>query len=479
MRFLHDEDKHKELTYEDAFLVPQYSEVLSRMDVDITPPDGTGATIPIAVANMTSAAGKRMSETVTRRGGLVVLTQDTALERIQEVVTYLKSRHPVFETPVVLHEDETIQTALNLIYKRSHGAIVIVDQRQKPLGIFTEGDAKGHDRFARLGDVMTTDIVSADEGISPEEAFDKIYHSRVTVLPITNASGELVGVMTKKGAVRSRLYKPALNPKGEFITAAAMGVSKDAPKRAEALLDMGVDIFMVDTAHGHSKRLIDAVKAVRATIGKDKVLYAGTVVTAQGTQELIEAGANIVKVGIGSGASCTTRVMTGNGRPQLSAVIECAKKAREMGAHIWADGGIRHPRDLALAIAAGSASTMFASILVGTYESPGDIHEDEDGKLYKVNFGMASNKAVNNRFKDQTPFELAARQYFEEGISEGRMYLKESMTGVEDIIDRLISGLRSAMSYAGAKDLTDFHEKAILGVQTSAGFEEGKALFRH
>ena len=479
MRFLHAEDEGKELTYEDAFLVPQYSEVRSRMDVDVTPPDGTGATIPIVVSNMTSAAGKRMAETVTRRGGLVVLTQDTPLEKIKEIVAYLKTRHPIFETPVVLEESESVQTALNLIHKRSHGGIVIVDSSNKPVGIFTEADAKGKDRFTPLRNVMATDIISSGENTTPEEAFGKLHQSHVSILPIIKDSGELLGVMTKKGAIRSKIYKPAINAKGEFITAAAMGVSNGTEERTKALMDMGVDIFMVDTAHGHSQRLMDAIKTVRQTIGPDKILYAGTVVTAKGVEDLLNAGANIIKVGIGSGGSCTTRVMTGNGRPQLSATIECAREARKMGAHIWADGGIRKPRDLALAIAAGAASTMFATIFVGTHESPGDIQRDEDGNLYKVNFGMASNRAVRERFKHKNPFDLAMRQYFEEGISEGKIYLKEGSTGVEDIIDRLMAGLRSAMSYAGATNLNEFHEKAIVGIQTNAAFREGEALFRH
>jgi len=478
MRFLHAEDEGKELTYEDAFLVPQYSEVLSRMDVDVTPPDGTGATIPIVVSNMTSAAGKRMAETVTRRGGLVVLTQDTPMEKIDEIVKYLKTRHPVFETPVVLDESESIQTALNLIHKRSHGGIVVVNEN-KPVGIFTETDAKGKDRFTPLKNVMATDIISSGEDTTPEEAFEKLRQSHVSILPIIKNSGELLGVMTKKGAVRSKIYKPAVNSQGKFITAAAMGVSNGTEDRTKALMNMGVDIFMVDTAHGHSKRLIDAVKLVREIIGKDRILYAGTVVTAGGVEDLLNAGADIIKVGIGSGGSCTTRVITGNGRPQLSATIECAMEARKMGAHIWADGGIRKPRDLALAIAAGASSTMFATIFVGTHESPGDIQKDEDGNLYKVNFGMASNRAVRERFKHQDPLQLAMRQYFEEGISEGKIYLREGSTGVEDIIDRLMAGLRSAMSYAGATTINEFHKKAIIGIQTNAAFREGEALFTH
>ena len=476
MRFLHKEDENKELTYEDVFLIPQYSEIDSRMDVDITPPDGTGATIPITIANMTSAAGRRMAETVTRRGGLVILTQDTPLEKIKDTVKYLKTRHHAFETPVVLGEEESIQSALNLIHKRSHGAIIVVDKDNKPVGIFTDDDAKGRDRFSNIGGVMTTDIISADESVTPREAFEKLHKSRVNVLPIINKSGELLGVMTKKGAVRSELYKPALNKKGEFVTAVAMNISGDVIKRAESLVEIGVDIIAIDTAHGHSRRMIDAVKAVRESVGKEMIIHAAQVATGEATEDLLNAGANIVNIGIGSGGSCTTRVMTATGRPQLSAVIECAKAAKKKGGHIWADGGIREPRNLALAMAAGASSTMIGTIFAGTHESPGDIQFDETGREYKTSVGMASTLAVNEKFRHLDPFDLEKKRYFREGTNEGRIYLSENYSGAEDIIDYLISGLRSAMSYAGAKDLKEFQEKAVAGVQTTAAFEEGNAV---
>ncbi len=479
MHFLHKEDEVKELTYEDAFLLPQYSEIRSRMDVDITPPDGTGATIPIVVANMTSAAGKRMAETVTRRGGLVILPQDMPLDRIETIVQYLKTRHPIFETPVTLEETECIQTGLSLIHKRAHGAVIIVDKNNRPVGVFTEKDAEAKDRFAVLREVMSRSIISADEQITPREAFERLHSEHIPILPIIKKSGELSGVITAKGAVRSTIYKPALNGKGEFLTAVAIGISNGADKRAEALLKMGVDIFAVDTAHGHSQRMIEALKAVRSVIGKDRIIYAGTVTTAKGTEDLIKAGANIVKVGIGAGGSCITRMRTAHGRPQLSAVIECAKAARAAGAYIWSDAGIREPRDLALVLAAGAASAMWGTPWVGTYESPGDIHEDEDGRLYKINFGMASRKAVHDRSRNDDVFTQALKEYFEEGISEGRIYIKPGLESAEDIIDLMMSGLRSALSYSGVRNLSEFHEKAVLGVQTTAGFQEGKALHRY
>jgi len=476
MQFLHKEDLHKELTYEDVFLIPQYSEIDSRMDVDITPPDGTGATIPITVANMTSAAGKRMAETVTRRGGLVVLTQDTPHEKIKNIIEYTKTRHPVFETPVVLEETESIQTALNLIHKRSHGAIVVVDKDNRPIGVFTETDAEGRDRFSNVGGVMTTDIIYANESVTPREAFEKIHKSHITILPVINKSGELLGVMTKKGAIRSEIYKPALNKNGELITMVAIGASGNSIKWAEDLVEMGVDIIAIDTAHGHSKRMLDTVRAVREAVGKEIIIHAAQVATGKGTEDLLNAGANVVNVGIGAGGSCTTRIMTATGRPQLSAVMESAKAAKKAGGHIWADGGIREPRNLVLAMAAGASNTMIGTIFAGTHESPGDIYFDQEKRPYKVSVGMASTLAVNEKFKHLDPFDLEKKKYFREGTNEGRIYLGETFSGAEDIIDYLISGLRSAMSYTGAKNLKEFEEKAVAGVQTTAAFEEGYAV---
>jgi IMP dehydrogenase len=203
---------------------------------------------------------------------------------------------------------------------------------------------------------------------------------------------------------------------------------------------------------------------------------AGNVVSARGTRDLIDAGANIVKVGVGPGAMCTTRMMTGVGRPQFSAVAECAAAARELGAHVWADGGVRHPRDVALALAAGASNVMVGSWFAGTYESPGELRIDRDGNRYKESFGMASKRAVAARTVEDSAFDRARKGLFEEGISSSRMRLDPHRPGVEDLLDHICSGVRSTCTYAGARTLDELHEKAVLGVQSAAGFAEGRPL---
>lgn len=477
MKFLHAEDENKELTYEDVFLVPQYSEIDSRMYVDLSTRDGVGLTLPVVVSNMTAVAGRRMAETVTRRGGLVVLPQDLPIEKVRETVKYIKTRHTVFETPVTLTKNASIQEALNLINKRSHGAVVIVDDENCPIGIFVESDAAQKDLYTSLENVMSRDIVSLDETATPRKIFDELQKAHVSVMPIVQkGSGKLLGVMTAKGTIRSEIHRPAVNSKGELLTAVAIGISKGLEEKTKQLIEMEVDVLVVDTAQGHQKNMIEAVKAVRQIAGDKKTIVAGNVATKEGTIDLIKAGANIVKVGVGPGAMCTTRMMTGVGRPQFSAVNECAKAAKSMNAHVWADGGIRHPRDVALAIAAGASSAMFASWFAGTYESASDIMRDEKGRLYKESFGMASKRAVQDRNNHEDAFSKLRKQYFEEGVSHSRMYLKENSSSAEDIIDSITAGLRSSCAYTGAGNLQEFYEKAIVGIQTDSGFKEGKAL---
>jgi IMP dehydrogenase len=229
--------------------------------------------------------------------------------------------------------------------------------------------------------------------------------------------------------------------------------------------------------------MIDAVEVARGACdehrdasGRRVPLVCGNVVTPDGTRELVRAGADVVKVGVGPGAMCTTRMMTGVGRPQFSAVLECAEAAREAGAHVWADGGVRHPRDVALALAAGAASVMVGSWFAGTYESPGDIAVSADGRPYKESFGMASARAVSHRTRGVAGFERARSALYEEGISSSRMYLDPQRPGVEDLIDAICSGVRSAAAYAGAHDIASLHERAVIGLQSSAGYDEGRAL---
>jgi cytidylate kinase/IMP dehydrogenase/GMP reductase len=271
------------------------------------------------------------------------------------------------------------------------------------------------------------------------------------VAPVVD-DGRLLGVITREGALRSTIYQPAVDADGRLMVGVAVGINGDPAGRAKELVGHGVDVLVIDTAHGHQTRTLHAIEAVRAVLPDAKIV-AGNVVTAVGTRQLIEAGADVVKVGVGPGAMCTTRMMTGVGRPQFSAVVECADEAQRLGHHIWADGGVRFPRDVALALAGGAASVMFGSWLAGTYESAADTLREPDGRLYKESFGMASNRAVKHRTQGDHGFERARKELFEEGISTSRMYLDPERPSVEDIIDQIVAGLRSACTYAGADSI--------------------------
>ncbi|MGI9155810.1 MAG: GuaB1 family IMP dehydrogenase-related protein [Marmoricola sp.] len=474
MRFLDDVRPAWDLTYDDVFMVPRRSGVSSRYDVDLSSADGTGTTIPLVVANMTAVSGRRMVETVARRGGITVLPQDIPLAVVAEVAEWVKARHPVFETPITLSPHETVSDALALLPKRAHRAAVVVDGG-RPVGIVTEADCSGVDRFSQVRDVMTSEIVTLRDDLDPRTAFDTLSSTRHRLAPVVDPAGQLVGLITRTGALRSTIYQPALDDSGRLRVAAAVGVNGDVALKAKRLVEIGVDCLVVDTAHGHQERMIEALRAVRGA-GVDVPVVAGNVVAAEGVEDLVDAGADIVKVGVGPGAMCTTRMMTGVGRPQFSAVLECVREAERHGRHVWADGGVRHPRDVALALAAGASQVMIGSWFAGTYESPGDLRLDTDGRAYKESFGMASARAVASRTSSDTLFDRARTGLYEEGISSSRMYLDPARPGVEDLIDVICSGVRSACTYAGATSLAELTERAVVGIQSASGFHEGTPL---
>jgi IMP dehydrogenase len=474
VRFLHDAAPPHDLTYDDVFMVPRRSSVASRYDVDLSTADGTGATLPLVVANMTAIAGKRMAETVARRGGLTVIPQDIPIPVVTDVVTWVKGRHHVFDTPIELAPTQTVAEALSLIPKRAHRAAVVVEDG-RPVGVVSEADCAEVDRFAQVGQVMEPSMVVVPETTEPREVFDRLEEAKAPLAVAVDDAGRLVGVLTRLGALRATLYTPATDTDGGLRVAAAVGVNGDVAGKAKALLDAGVDCLVVDTAHGHQDRMVEALRAVRG-LDPQVPVAAGNVVDADGTRTLVEAGADIVKVGVGPGAMCTTRMMTGVGRPQLSAVLECAGAAHALGKHVWADGGVRHPRDVALALAAGASSVMVGSWFAGTHESPGDLMHDADGRAFKVSFGMASARAVANRTATESAYDRARKGLYEEGISSSRMYLDPARPGVEDLIDQISAGVRSACTYAGARTLPDLHDRAVVGVQSAAGFHEGRPL---
>jgi len=479
VRFHTDTPPGFDLTYDDVFLVPNRSAVESRFDVDLATSDGTGATIPVVVANMTAVAGKRMAETMARRGGLVVLPQDVDPEVVAGIVAWVKSRNTVWDTPLVLTAGDSVADALNLLPKRAHGAVVIVDDAMRPVGVVDEAACLGVDRFTRLGEVADPAVLTMPLATATREVFDQLHGRSATVALGVDEQGRLAGVLTEVGALRSELYRPAVDAGGRLRVAAAVGVNGDVAAKAAALLAAEVDTLVVDTAHGHQEKMIAALKAVRGAVGDTGVpIAAGNVVTAEGVRDLVEAGADVIKVGVGPGAMCTTRMMTGVGRPQFSAVLECSLAARELGARVWADGGVRHPRDVALALAAGASNVMVGSWFAGTYESPGDLRRDEHGQPYKESFGMASKRAVSARTRGDSAFDRARKALFEEGISTSRMRLDPAAPSVEDLLDAICSGVRSACTYTGATTLEDFHEKAVVGIQSASGFAEGAPLPR-
>ncbi|NBE95327.1 GuaB1 family IMP dehydrogenase-related protein [Nonomuraea sp. KC401] len=475
MKFLNDLEPPYDLTYSDVFMVPSRSSVGSRLAVDLSSNDGTGTTIPLVVANMTAVAGRRMAETVARRGGITVIPQDIPLDVVADVIDWVKKRDLVHDTPLTLTPHDTVGEALQLLPKRAHNAVIVVDWDNQPVGVVTEADCEGVDMYTQLSEVMSSELLTLPAGLDPRTAFDRLHEGRHRLAPIVDADGRLVGILTRMGALRATLYQPAVDPQGRLRIAAAVGVNGDVAARAKELIDAGIDCLVVDTAHGHQNKMISALRAVKA-LDAPVPVAAGNVVTAEGVRDLVHAGADIVKVGVGPGAMCTTRMMTGVGRPQFSAVVECAAEARRLGRHAWADGGVRHPRDVALALAAGASNVMIGSWFAGTYESPGDTRTDADGRKYKENFGMASARAVRLRTADDSAFERARKAVFEEGISTSRMYLDPKRPSVEDQIDAIVAGLRSSCTYAGASNLEEFHRQAVVGVQSSSGYAEGMPL---
>ena len=478
MRFLPGQVHAHDMTYDDVFLVPSHSDVISRFDVDLSTSDGTGTTIPLVVANMTAIAGRRMAETVSRRGGMAAIPQDIPVKVVADVVRRVKACSPIFETPITVHPEMPVGSVLALLPKRAHDAAIVVDDG-RPVGIVTGGDCVGVDQYAQVAQVMSTAPVVVDAAeLSDDGGLADLYQfldsQRLHMAPVVE-DGRLAGIVTLKGLVRSSVYQPALDNAGKLRVAAAIGINGDVEAKAEALLDAGIDTLVIDTAHGHQVKMLDALKRVRG-LSPQVPVVAGNVVTAGGTEELIAAGADIVKVGVGPGAMCTTRMQTGVGRPQFSAVLECATAAAALGKHVWADGGIRHPRDVALAIAAGASQVMIGSWFAGTYESPGDLHADGDGRLYKESFGMASARAVAARTAGAGSFDRARKALYQEGISSSRMYLDPQRPGVEDLVDEITSGVRSACTYAGARNLAEFAERAVVGVQSAAGYAEGRPL---
>ncbi|GAA1803495.1 GuaB1 family IMP dehydrogenase-related protein [Agromyces neolithicus] len=475
MEFYRTTPSH-DLTYSDVFLVPSRSAVTSRLDVSLAPDDGSGATVPIVSANMNSITGPRLAATLARRGGLGVLPQDLHLQDLAESIRWVKSQSPRFDIPHSFGPDATVADALAVLPPFDGHGIVLLDAGDRYVGCLAATRLATALPDARLGDLVHGGMASldADDVDSPRRAFDLMVDAGLEFAPVLE-HGRVVGTLSRRSALRGTIYEPNVDASGRLRVAAAIGINGDVAAKAQALASAGVDMLVIDTAHGHQEGMIRAVSIVR-DLGLGVPIVAGNIVTADAVADLVGAGADVLKVGVGPGAMCTTRMMTAVGRPQFSAVLETADAARELGAKVWADGGVRYPRDVALALAAGAASVMIGSWFAGTIEAPGTLRHDASGRLFKESWGMASTKAVRERFDRLSPYELARKELFAEGISSSSIYLDPLRPSIEDLLDMITSGVRSSFTYAGARSIEEFRDRALVGIQSAAGYEEGKAL---
>lgn len=402
------------------------------------------------------------------------MPQDMPPQDLLEAIRWVKQQSPVWDSPYRIEASRTVGDALEILPALEGFGFVITDKGEDigvvPCELLGQVD----------GSVLMQDIVQrgwlALDAESTQDAKQAFYALEAAGknFALVTLRGHIIGTVSKDTAVRSAVYNSNCGSGGGLAIAAAVGATGDLETRARALVEAGVDVLVLDTAHGHQDTMVRAVEKVRS-LGFEVPLVAGNVVTRQAVKDLVGAGADIIKVGVGPGAMCTTRMMTAVGRPQFSAVVETAETAKLAGAGVWADGGVRYPRDVALALAGGSSAVMIGSWFAGTLESPGVLRRYEDGSLYKTNWGMASSKAVEARFQRLDPFERKLKAMFSEGISESRVAVDPLLPSVENLIDRITSGLRSSFAYAGANSLHEFQKRAVVGVQSAAGYEEGHA----
>jgi len=450
--------KYKALTFEDVLLVPKYSEVLPK-EVDLKTRFTRNVTlnIPIVSAAMDTVTESRSAIAIARLGGIGVIHKNMDIaSQAREVEKVKKSESGVIIDPVKVFPEDSIAKAMEIMATYKISGVPVVDKNGKLVGILTNRDLRFEKNYNKpVQELMTKmPLITAKEGITLEEAEDILHKHKIEKLPIVDDEGYLKGLITIKDIQKKKEYPNANKDKyGRLRVAAAIGVGNGI-ERAAALVGAGVDVIVIDSAHGHSRGIIDLVKAVKERFDVDVV--AGNVATAEATRALIEAGADAVKVGIGPGSICTTRIVAGVGVPQISAIDECAAEAAKYGVPVIADGGIKYSGDIAKAIAAGASSVMIGSLLAGTEESPGETIMYQ-GRQYKSYRGMGSIGAMQKGSNDR---------YFQEGTAADKL-VPEGIEGmvpyrgkIADVIHQLIGGLRASMGYCGAKDIRTFQEVA-------------------
>lgn len=471
---MNSEDKFsfEALTFDDVLLLPGYSTVLPR-DVDVSTyfTRNIHLNVPLVSAGMDTVTEARMAIAMAREGGIGVIHKNMPVERqAGEVDKVKRSEHGVIIDPIFLSPEHTIRDALEMMSRYRISGVPIVRDGGYLVGILTNRDLRFEEHFDRpIRDVMTRDnLVTAPEGTTLEEAKKILGRHRIEKLPLVDDQGRLRGLITIKDIEKARKFpNAAKDSNGRLLAAAAVSVGEGTMERVEALVDARVDVIVVDTAHGHSRGVLDTVRRIKQTFPHLDVV-GGNVATREGTEALIEAGVDGVKVGVGPGSICTTRVVAGIGVPQITAVWESYQASLRHGIPIIADGGIRWSGDIAKALAAGASSVMIGSLFAGTEESPGEM-EIFKGRSFKVYRGMGSLGAMREGSSDRYfQDDLDVEKLVPEGI-EGRVPYRGSLA---DTAYQLIGGIRSGMGYCGAKDLAALREQARFTRITGAGLTE-------
>lgn len=457
------------LTFDDVLLIPAKSDVLPReVEVSTYLTKNIKLNIPIVSSGMDTVTEARMAIAVAREGGIGVIHKNMSIDRqANEIDKVKRSEHGIIVDPIFLSPENILQDAQDLMEKyRISGVPITV--HDKLVGILTNRDLRfEQDMNRKIADCMTQEhLITAPVGTSPEEAKIILGKHRIEKLPLVDEQGKLKGLITIKDIEKAQKYpNSAKDGKGRLLVAAAIGVGSDMLERVAAVVKAKVDVLVVDTAHGHSRGVLEAVKTIKS-LYPDVDLIAGNVATADATRALIESGADAVKVGIGPGSICTTRVIAGIGVPQITAVYDCAKAAREYGIPVIADGGIKYSGDMVKAIAAGASVVMIGNILAGTEESPGEMIIYQ-GRSYKVYRGMGSLGAMADGSKDRY-FQENMDKLVPEGI-EGRVPYKGP---ISDTVFQLIGGLRSGMGYCGVKNIEELKTNTQFIRITGAGLKE-------
>ena len=464
------------LTFDDVLLVPKFSDITSRSQTNLETKlsRNISLNIPLVSANMDTVTESGMAVAMAREGGLGIIHRFLTIEEeANEVLKVKRSGSVMIENPYFISPTQTIKDAIRYMKEKGVSGLLVTDSESKLAGILTRRDVMFESESAQLvKDVMTKDVVTANPGLSLDEAKEILRKNRIEKLPLVDESNHIKGLITTKDITNIENYPVASkDKKGRPLVGAAVGVKGDFMDRTESLLEAGADVIVVDIAHGHSENAVNTIRHIKKAF-PDSELIAGNVATAAGAEELIKAGVDAVKVGVGSGSICITRVVTGSGVPQLTAILDCAKVGQKHGIPIISDGGIRTSGDVTKALAAGASSVMVGSILGGTDESPGSFIS-KNGKRFKIYRGMASFYASLGR-KSKESGHVSIEDDLNDYVAEGVEAMVPYKGSVADILKQLTGGVRSGLSYCGAHTIKQMQENAEFIKMSGAGFAESQ-----